>query len=99
MTSRNLIFVNAKLGTNLSEVPVGGLMQSKIRVELSEENNSESSWISELIILGDLPWHMGESRKVEVRIMSEEFRTRVMDKQPSMLIRYGSQIIGSLLLI
>lgn len=99
MNTKNLIIGNAILNNNLSGMPVGGLIQSKIRVELSEENKSELSWISELTILGDLPWHMGESRKVEIRIMSEEFRTRVVERRPSMSIRYGGQVIGSLLLI
>ncbi|MGS2724926.1 hypothetical protein ACVBEJ_14390 [Porticoccus sp. GXU_MW_L64] len=86
----------AKLFCAISAVPESGLTSSRHRVELFEDGKSENAWISEINILGDLPWHRGEEREVEVRIMSCEFRDYLMDKRPSLLVRYGSQIIGSL---
>ena len=96
MNSTALITGKAKLLTEINGMPKGGFTVPRHRVELFEDGKSDAAWISELEVLGDLPWHKGEERKVEVRIMSDEFRDYVMDKRPNLLVRYGSQIIGSL---
>lgn len=87
---------NVKLRFGINGMPDGGLSGLKLRVELFEEAKPNSAWISELKVLGDLPWSEGEERKVEIRIMSCEFRDYVTTKRPNLSVRYGSQTIGSL---
>ncbi len=96
MSDNNSIIGSAKLRPEINGMPDGGLPGPKLRVELFEEAKPDSAWISELRILGDLPWHEGEERKIEIRIMSDEFRDYVITKRPNLSIRYGSQTIGRL---
>ena len=76
-------------------IPVGGLSVSSLRVEVAEEGK-EAGWVAELIVHGRLPWHSGETREVEVRIMSDEFRTHVASKRPKLIVKRGSETIGIL---
>ena len=85
-----------KLFRVVKGMPEGGLNTKKLRVELVEKSNPKSAWIAEINILGKLPWFEGEKRKVEIRIMTDEFKVYVETKHPSLFVRYGSQIIGQL---
>lgn len=96
MNSSNSIFGEVKLLTGLQGMPNDGLTVSKIRVELFEEKLPDSAWISELVVLGELPWREGEERRVEVRILTDEFRKYVWKNKPELQVRRGSQLIGSL---
>ena len=44
------------LSNEIESMPTGGLTSRKLRVELSDEAKPDSAWISELEVLGDLPW-------------------------------------------
>lgn len=96
MTGEHKIRGSVRLKTNQSGFPPDGLTVSALRVELVEPEKPFDAWISELIILGDLPWLEGETRDVEVRILTDEFRNHVLENSPTLLVRYGSQIIGTL---
>lgn len=96
MSARSLIIGKVKLRPKINGMPDGGLIGPRLRVELSEEVKPDSAWIAELNVIGDLPWHEGEERQVEIRIMSGEFRDYVTTNRPNLLVRYGSQVIGSL---
>ena len=77
-------------------VPEGGLSASSLRVELSEKEKN-SSWIAELIIQGEIPWCIGETRKVMVRIMSDEFRDYVVSQRPKLKVMRGGEMLGYLI--
>jgi len=96
MSDRSQIIGKVKLRPEINGMPDGGLPGPKLRVELFEDAKPDLAWISELNVLGDLPWHEGEERKVEIRIMSDEFRDYVTTKRPNLSVRHGSQVIGSL---
>ena len=96
VSSNSTIIGKVKLNPNIKGMPDEGLVGPKLRVELSEKTKLDFAWIAELNVLGDLPWHEGEERQVEVRIMSDEFRNYVRENIPNLLVKYGSQIIGSL---
>ena len=98
MSSNNRMFGKAKLFSNLEGMPSGGLTTPKIRVELFEENTPDSAWISELSVLGSLPWQENEERSVEIRILTDEFREYVSKQKPDLNVRRGSQIIGTLVI-
>lgn len=85
-----------KLKTNIRGMPEGGITVPKLRVELFEELTPDSAWIAELKILDELPWHEGEVRRVEILILTDEFRDYVVKKSPNLLVRNGSQVIGRL---
>ncbi len=85
-----------KLGSEVNAIPDEGLSTSRLRVELAEAEKQDSAWIAELIVLGDLPWHKGEERRVELRIMSDEFRSYVTSERPNLLVKRGDEIIGEL---
>lgn len=87
---------NATLGNEIENMPTGGLMSQKLRVELADEENPDSVWISELEVLGDLPWCENESRQVKVRIMSDEFRKYVESNLPALLMKRGKNVLGFL---
>ena len=65
-------------------------------MELVSEEKPDEAWISELNVLGNLPWHKGEERKVELCIMSDEFRNYVMQVNPGLLVKRGNDILGNL---
>jgi len=94
MNSKDAILGKVKLRNIIENIPKGGLTVSRHRVELAEKEKPNLGWIAELTVLGHLPWHEGEERNVEIRIMSQEFRKYVATKQPSLLIRRGSEILG-----
>lgn len=87
---------NATLGNGSESIPTGGLTSQKLRVELVDEANPNSAWISELEVLGDLPWCENESRQVKVRIMSNEFRKHVESNLPALLMKRGKSVLGFL---
>jgi hypothetical protein len=93
---QNLLIGNVTLSGEIACIPTGGLTSRKLRVELSEEKKPDSAWISELEVLGDLPWREGEARKVKVRIMSDQFRQHVENHLPALLVKYGESVIGYL---
>ena len=93
---QDLLIGYVTLSGEIECVPTGGLTSRKLRVELSEKKNPDSAWISELEVLGDLPWREGESRKVKVRIMSDEFRQHVENHLPALLVKYGESVLGFL---
>ena len=90
------IVVKVKLRAGVNIIPKEGLTVPKLRVELAEEKEHTSAWIAELKVLGDLPWRKGEERIVELRIMSDKFRDYVVMNKPSLLVKYGSEILGDL---
>lgn len=90
------IVAKVKLGSGASAIPAAGLSTPRLRVELAETEKQNSAWIAELIVLGDLPWHKGEERYVELRIMSDEFRNYVTSERPNLLVKRGDEIIGEL---
>ncbi len=96
MNTNNPIVGKVKLQLDSGAIPTDGLTVLRHRVELVEKLKPDLGWISELIVLGDLPWHEGEERRVEVRIMTSKFRDHVIDARPSLLVKYGSKIIGAL---
>ncbi len=96
MTISNLILARVRLRSEVNVIPDKGLTVSRIRVELAEKKKSGAAWIAELNIIGDLPWLKGEERQVEMRIMSEEFRDYVISQSPSLLVKYGNEILGNL---
>lgn len=96
MSSSNAIFGTAKLFSGLQGMPCDGLTVPKMRVELYEESTPDSAWVSELNVIGPLPWKEDEERKVEVRIMTDEFREYVSEQKPNLQVRRGSQHIGTL---
>ena len=98
MNPSGSIFGKAKLFSNLQGMPNGGLSVPKMRVELFEENTPKSAWISELNVLGSLPWQKNEERRVEVRILTDEFSLYVSEQKPKLQVRYGSQLIGNLVI-
>ena len=63
---------------------------------MAEEEKPDAAWIAELNVLGDLPWHKGEERQVELRIMSDEFRDYVMLESPGLLVKRGNEVLGNL---
>ena len=96
MSEISSIIGTVKLNPNIDGMPDGGLTINKHRVELAEENKPDFAWMTEIIVLGDLPWYEGEERQVEIRIMTDEFREYVISKKPDLLVRRGSQFIGDL---
>lgn len=96
MTVNKKILAKVKLLSEVNVIPNEGLRVYRLRVELSEEKKPGSAWIAELNVLGDLPWRKGEERKVELRIMSNEFRDYVIANSPNLLVKHGSEIIGNL---
>lgn len=85
-----------KLNSNIKGMPEGGITVSKIRVELFEESSPNLAWIAELKILSKLPLYEGSVCKVEVIILTNEFKDYVLKNVPQLLVRKGVQIIGSL---
>ncbi|MFT0137368.1 hypothetical protein ACEK07_04895 [Alcanivoracaceae bacterium MT1] len=85
-----------KLRKNVASIPKDGLAVSRHRVELVEKEKPDLGWIAELTVLGRLPWYEGEERKVEIRIMSQEFGEYVASKRPLLLIRRGNEIVGEI---
>lgn len=77
-------------------MPADGVTLSKLRVELYESITPECAWIAEVNVLGELPWHGGESRQVKFRVMSESFREYVLLNKPDLMVRRGSAHIGVL---
>lgn len=98
MSSSNPILGKAKLFADLQGMPSDGLTVPKMRVELFESDTPDAAWISELGVLGSLPWREGEERSVEVRILTDEFREYVSKQKPDLNVRRGSQIIGTLVI-
>lgn len=96
MTSSNPLIGCVKLQDKISNMPKGGLTIPRHRVELYEEVKPDSAWMAELNVLGELPWCEGEERRVEIRIMSDEFCDHVTTNRPYLIVRYGNQILGSL---
>lgn len=96
MRSSNPIFGKVKLLSDLQGMPNGGLTVPKIRVELFKKSTPDLAWISELDVLGSLPWKEDEERRVEVRILTDEFREYVSEQKPDLQVRHGSQLIGTL---
>lgn len=96
MRKSSLIVGKIKLRAGINVVPDKGLAVSRLRVELSEEKKPDSAWMAELNVMGDLPWYKGEERQVELRIMSDEFRNYVTLESPSLLVKYGSEVLGNL---
>ena len=93
---QDVLIGNVTLSGEIECMPTGGLTSRKLRVELSEEKKPDSAWISELEVLGDLPWREGESRRVKVRIMSDEFRQHVENHLPALMVKYGESFLGFL---
>lgn len=93
---QNILTGNITLSKDIENMPIGGLTSRKLRVELLDENKSDSGWISELEIVGDLPWCKEQSRQVKVRIMSVEFRKYVESSFPDLLVKYGKSVVGFL---
>ena len=85
-----------KLKPESTSVPRDGLSVPRLRVELSEKENPNSAWIAELHVQGNLPWFKGEQRQVKVRVASDEFRARIVSNKPSLFVRRGNEIIGTL---
>lgn len=81
-----------------SVIPSGGITTPKVRVELQEVDGNKS-WIAELIITGDLPWLKGDSRNVNVRVMSNDFRDYVFKVKPDLRVLRGSDLIGKLVFV
>lgn len=98
MSSSSSIFGKAKLFSGLQGMPSSGLTVPKMRVELFEADTPDSAWISELNVLGSLPWQEDEERRVEVRILTDEFREYVSKQKPDLQVRRGSQHIGTLVI-
>lgn len=96
MSTSNPIIAKVKIRSEVNVIPDGGITVSRLRVELAEEEKPDSAWIAELNVLGDLPWHKGEERQIELRIMSDEFRNYVMIRSPSLLVKHGSEVLGIL---
>ncbi len=84
------------LSFEVDAIPDEGLAISPLRVELVEEKKPDSAWIAELSVLGDLPWSKGEERRVELRVMSDEFRNYVSLNSPDLLVKHGSETLGNL---
>ncbi len=95
MSSNSSISGKVKLRHEISVIPDEGLAVSRLRVELVAEKKPDEAWIAELNVLGDLPWHKGEERKVELRIMSDEFRDYVMQAGSSLLVKHGNEVLGN----
>lgn len=93
---KDLLIGDVTLHPRIERFPIGGLTSRKLRVELSEEHMSDSAWISELEVQGDLPWYEEETRRVKVRIMSNEFRQHIECDLPTLLVRYGDSPLGKL---
>ena len=98
MSSNDPIYGKATLYAGLQDMPNGGLTQRILRAELFEENSPDSAWISELNLLGSLPWREEEERSVEVRMLTDEFREYVKKNKPLLKVRRGCQIIGTLVI-
>ena len=95
MSISSPIMARVKLRSKVNTIPDGGLTVPRLRVELVEEEKPEA-WIAELNVQGDLPWCNGEERQVELRIMSDEFRNYVTLNRPRLLVKHGSDVLGSL---
>lgn len=98
MDISNPILGKVKLKIEATSVTNEGLTVPRLRVELSDIEKPDSAWISELKVIGDLPWHKGEERQVELRVLSDEFRNYVISNKPDLLVKRGSEIIGNLIL-
>jgi len=92
----NSIIGKVKLMPEVNAIADEGLAVPRLRVELVEEEKPDLAWIAELHVLGDLPWHKGEERRVELRIMSDEFRNYVTLSCPDLIVKRGSETIGNL---
>ncbi len=98
MSTNNTLLAQATLKSEVGVIPEEGLAVAKLRIEIADEKKLDSFWIAELNNLGALPWFKGEMRKVELRVMSDQFKKHVMLNKPNLLMRYGSDIVGSLIL-
>lgn len=92
----NALSARVRLREGAEVVPKAGLTQPKLRVELRTSEEGSSAWIAELKITGDLPWHRGEDREVELRIMSDQFEEHVVSERPKLLVCRGDVIVGDL---
>lgn len=92
----NPLIGKVTLNKEIVGFPAAGYTFQKIRVELSEMQNDREAWITELEILGELPWTKGESRIVKIRIMSDEFRKHVEIHHPTLLVNFGPSRLGVL---
>jgi|GEM_PF-3630880 len=94
MTSDEPIVGTMHLSPDAPGVPDGGLTVASIRVEVSADGHASGEWIAELVVQGELPWHKGEKRKVEIRIMSDEFRQQVSTERPVLVVKRGPETVG-----
>lgn len=85
-----------RLALGAKAIPDGGLAQDRLRVDLMDQAMPDEVWIGELVVLGALPWKPGQERKVEVRIMSEEFKEQVVSQRLTLLVARGGETIGVL---
>jgi len=99
MSSNSPILATVSLSFTAEPIPLEGLKVSPLRVELAGNNGGDAAWIAELTVLGDLPWCKGEKREVEVRVMSDEFRSYMISKRPKLLVKRASEIIGNMELV
>ena len=98
MSQKEVMIGEVSLYDKVDVIPNEGLNLQKVRVELCKKGKEEG-WITELQILGDLPWLEGEKRKVNVRIMSNEFSSDLLQNRFDVTVRYGSSFIGELCLL
>ena len=96
VSTSNSVVGKVKLMPEVNAIADEGLAAPRLRVELVEEEKPDLAWIAELHVLGDFPWHKGEERRVEMRIMSDELRNYVNSSRPDLLVKRGSETIGSL---
>lgn len=94
--STETLLANVRLRTHSDVVPEAGLTVARLRVELSDQQKKVGAWMAEIKVDGELPWRWGEERRVELRIMSPEFRSYVASSRPKLLVCRGAEVVGDL---
>ncbi|KAB7609819.1 hypothetical protein F9L33_15470 [Amylibacter sp. SFDW26] len=77
-------------------IPINGIKTNRIRVDVADKMTSNERWLSEILVIGELPCFAGETREVILRISSDEFRSRVEKKYTKLLVFHGPDFLGEI---
>ena len=69
---RSPIYGEVYLYQNPTVIPVGGLTGESLRVDILFSEDENTGWISEVKNKGEVPWRRGETRPVELRLLTEK---------------------------
>ncbi|KAB7610183.1 hypothetical protein F9L33_14920 [Amylibacter sp. SFDW26] len=77
-------------------IPEDGINSNRIRVEIIDHLKKDERRLSEVLILGELPWYRGEIREVILRVASDDFLNHIKRHHPIITVFRGPYIIGEL---